>query len=212
MDTSTTPPYQPAPTAPPIPKPAPVFVPVQRPSRIFWRIFIGVIILIAAAYVWMKLYPTSPVYQTPTASVSAIPTLNADATAAWKTYTNSQGIIFTIKYPSTWAVSLQTGNFGEKYVNINSASAKVGGVSIGWNSRYTPSTSPCPAGTVAETVQLKSRAVQMCYSPGSQQEPPSYQYSSIQNGAKYSLNMSYYPGAENREAMLKIFSTLELAQ
>lgn len=135
-----------------------------------------------------------------------------DATAGWKTYTNKDGIAFTIKYPQEWAQKNITGNFGEKIFTLDSGAAKVGGVQVMWNSQYISSSSPCPAGTTSEFIQIKDQKVAMCYSSGSSQEPAGYQYSSTQNNIKYSINSSHYPGAQNKAIILQILSTLDISQ
>jgi len=65
--------------------------------RVVWIVLIGIVVLAGAAYGWMKLYPSSPVALE---SASPLPTASADATAGWKTYTNTQ-YGFEFKYPET---------------------------------------------------------------------------------------------------------------
>lgn len=84
-------PMMPVPEVPtPSPMSPPPAVPPAKPARflrVVWMVLIGIVVLAGAAYGWMKLYPSSPVALE---SVSPSPAATADATADWKTYTNTE--------------------------------------------------------------------------------------------------------------------------
>lgn len=100
METFPTPqPYQsvPVPESPAAQPQAPVSPPKSR--RMLWMVLAGVLIIGAAAYGWMKLYPSSPAVLE---SASPSPTATTDATAGWKTYTNTE-FGFQLTFTDEWA-------------------------------------------------------------------------------------------------------------
>lgn len=75
--------------------PAPIS-PQPAASKGFW-IGIGIVlILVAGAYAWVKLYPSAP-------TVTETPTMSTDVTTGWKTYTNTD-LQYEFKYPPTWTI------------------------------------------------------------------------------------------------------------
>lgn len=132
-----------------------------------------------------------------------------DETANWKKYAETREVKFSISYPSTWTIDTKDGMYGEKGARFDSGAERIGSVGVGWNSQ--PVEPNCNTRTEKkETVQIKGRTIEMCHSAGSTQEPEGYFYNSSKNGINYSIVTSNYTGEENRQAILRILSTLEI--
>lgn len=155
--------------------------------------------------------PTTQSSLVNTTSPTIIPTEKpqVDETASWGKYTETREVRFSIKYPLTWTVDTKDGMYGEKGARFDSDKERIGSVGIGWNSQ--PVEPNCNTGTEKkEIVQIKNRTIEMCHSTGSIQEPEGYFYNSSKNGVNYSIVTSNYPGEENRQAILRVLSTLEI--
>lgn len=153
---------------------------------------------------------STPPLNTNTQQSTNTPPAQTDETANWKTYNGAGDLNFSMKYPPSWNIETSVQS-----VTISSGENRVGmiTISLGDSQFGTASNQVCSVGT-KEQVQLKNQAITMCHYLGSTQEPEGYYYTGTfsQNSVIYSIAANPYPGQNNRSTVLKILSTLQVAQ